>query len=97
MIKSDYCLECGKELVDSVRFCDISCEESYRNDRKELYILTTDGKRDYVCPVLKFEETEDELICENCCYEYRFFKKDIAKWKIDRCRCFTEFTTVDEL
>jgi hypothetical protein len=73
----------------------LECEQAYRNKNQELYVRKVNGDMEWVCPVERFEETDDELICDNGTYEYRFFKKDIKKWKIDQCGCLQDFMDID--
>jgi hypothetical protein len=91
----DGCKECGKELTDSCWFCSLECEQKFRDNNQELYVRKIDGTMDWVCPVVDFEETDDELICSNYSYEYRFIKKDVARWEIDRCSCLQDFMDID--
>jgi len=89
------CNFCNKKLVSNMYFCNEECENNFRNKTKELYVLSKDGLYDWICPVEEFKETEDELICHNGRYEFRFNKNEVDKWKIDQCSCLQEFTTID--
>lgn len=59
------CNYCGKESIHNTYFCNEECENNFRNENEELYVLSKDGIRDWICPVQLFSETEDELICHN--------------------------------
>jgi len=89
------CKQCGKKLINTCFFCDIYCETEFRDSIQELSIKYKDGNYQWVCPILKFEETESNLICDNGYSTYTFDKKDIEKWKIDRCSCLQEFINID--
>lgn len=89
------CRYCSKDLVKSEYFCDIVCENNYQDNNRELHIKYNDATYDWICPVVEFEETEDELICHNGYYEYKFDKSEVEKWKIDKCSCLQEFTSID--
>jgi hypothetical protein len=86
------CKYCERELIDSNYFCNIDCENSFRNENQELYVKYKDDTYDWVCPLISFEETEEQLIANNEEYQYKMNKSEIEKWKIDKCSCFQEFT-----
>jgi len=89
------CHWCEKELVDSVYFCSVECENEFRVNNKELYLLYKDGSYDWICPVLVFEETDSELMCHNGSNNYVIEKSKLEKWKIDICSCLQYFTEID--
>lgn len=89
------CNYCDEQLCGSTYFCNEECENNYRNQTEELYLLFKDGHSDWICPVELFNETEDELICHNASYKYTLNKSELEKWKIDKCSCMQEFTQVD--
>jgi hypothetical protein len=89
------CHWCEKELVGSNYFCSVECENEFRNNNKELYLLYKDGNYNWICPVLEFEENDNELICDNGSNKYIIEKSKIEKWKIDICSCLQYFTEID--
>jgi hypothetical protein len=92
------CQYCGAKLPSGhTWFCNEGCENLFRDSHNELYILFNDDDWDAICPVKKFDETEEELICYNGYHEYRYDKSKIKNWKIDKCCCCEEFTDCSNL
>lgn len=88
-----FCKYCSEPLTNTNYFCDEVCEQKYRDETKELYILyKEDESYDWFCPIVKFEETNNELIFSNDSSDYRLDKEEIKRWKIDKCSCLGEFT-----
>lgn len=91
------CNYCGDELPkSSLRFCDIDCEELFREENSEFVAKMKDGTYENICPVVDFIDNEDGFITvNNGSYDYTFNKDNIEKYGIMPCSCLSEFIETD--
>lgn len=90
------CNYCKKELVNTRHFCNLECETNYRNETQELCIVSKNYEWNWYCPIIDFEETDDELIFSNDFGNtYHIKKSNIGKWILDQCTCIQEFMDMD--
>lgn len=85
------CRNCGKNIHKYRYFCNLECEEEYRKNHQEVYILLKNGVTENICPVIDLTENDELISINNGWGIHTFYKKDIKKWKIDGCSCFQEF------
>lgn len=90
------CMHCDTVLTDSNNFCNIICEELYREDHQEFHAKMKDGRYEEICPVLEFIDDEElnELVIDNGHWKYRIDKDDVEKWEITPCDCCIEFMDI---